>query len=1267
MEKTAFPYASFDAYKRIFICVFILIQIKSFAQKDLPGPSPNIQTVPAGSFVIPMDNIYQSIVPAGQAPFNLKAYGLINAFLQNGIPVKWVIKSDKQRDDIDFTGFAERITPGFSAATTIDFRGGPFIVPDTTLPCGETTTEIINAFGNNVVVYKLINNASADVRYTITHRPKIAVFNNGGNQQIHTKILDAAGIGNYDIMDAAHIEELKNCYTFASEPHADDSDVSQAMIDGVRAFVLSGGNFLAQCHAIEAYENKGFYQTTSGVITINTKVNHHYPNSNMSFAQIHGPTTENSGGSVDNWMLKPGSQWRSYTYPVINYLGSDTVTATGAHLIAPSAPGGNVFYIGGHDYSKSGGKNNTTPNLTNLTNVNALRLYLNAALIPSGNTHGVWANAGPASHVLSCKGDVQLGCTQSGPPGSTFLWSPPTGLSCTTCPNPIASPAVTTTYTLKVSNTCIAIDTVRVIVGPKPVAQFSSTVVCAGQATSFTNQSSNSTFWQWHFGDPSSGPNNTSSLKNPSHIFTASGDYTVTLISGTDPSCADTIKKLVTVKSLPDVKVNSDTICQGQSLLLIASGGTSYSWSNGATTASITVKPSVSVNYIVTGTLNGCSSNDTARVTISPSMIPSTETSNVSCFGSTDGSAVVSITGGIPEYSYHWNTNPAQTTAEATGLSAGNYAVIIKDIAGCSAVASVTITEPPVLNATVVTNKATCNSEDGSAVVSVSGGTPSYTYSWNTNPIQTSAQATNLSSGNYIATITDAKGCTTSVPASIEALHLMTLSTTIQNVRCNGGSDGYAEVTPTGGTPFYTYQWNTAPVQNTPQASNLQAGSYTVSVTDANGCTISSTITIEEPSPISVSMQRSNPTCISKGSATVSATGGIPPYSYQWNTVPEQTTVTATALSPGTYTVTVTDIHNCQYFENILLSVPPQPVADFNFNNTCIGNITEFTDNSTVSYGEIISREWNFGNYIAGSRNSSTEKKTDHLYDSTGIFNTQLIVTTDLGCKDTIIKPVEVYPKPIVNFGEFKQGCEAVCVDLKDSSSISNGFIQSWSWDFGDPTSPANTSIIQNPTHCYKQPGSYKVTLKVTSNQGCSNQLTIPDIVKVYKAPTVDLGPDQKICRETEVNAQRILNAGAGRKYLWQPSGDTSQFLFVNAPGTYKVTVTDENNCSATELVNVREVCPPRLFIGNAFSPDSDGINDRYNLYSAHVGKFQMLIFNRWGEIIFESRSPDHHWDGVYRDEPMPVGVYAWIITYEGDSEEYRGPYKLEGSVTVVR
>lgn len=1266
MEKTAFSFFIAGICKSTFVCLFILIYANASAQNDLPVPPANYQFIPAGSFIIPMDNNYQSIVPAGQAPFNLKAYGLVNSLLQNGIPVKWIINSNKQRDDIDLTALAERIAPGFIAAATIDFRGGPFIVPDTILPCGQTTKDIINAFGSNVAVYKLLSNTSANVRYTVTHRPKIAVFNNGGNQLIHTKILDAAGI-TYDIMDAAHIEELKNCYTFASEPHADSSQVSLAVINGVKAFVLSGGNFLAQCHAIDTYESRGFFQTTSGIESVNIKVSHRYPNANMAFAQIYGPAMENSGGSIDNYKLKAGSSWKPYTYPIITNLNSDTIIATGAHLIAPAAPGGNVFYLGGHDYSKAGGKGNTAANLSNINSVNDLRLYLNASLIPSGNTHGIWANAGDPSHILSCTDSVTLGCTEVGPPGSTFLWSPPEGLSCTTCPNPVAKPKVTTTYTLQVRNTCIAKDTVRVIIAPKPIALFTNTTVCQGEVTTFTNQSSNSNYWLWNFGDPALGSGNTSSVQNPSLIFSSPGNFTVTLVSGTDPKCADTIVKVVTVKPLPVIQVNSDTICLGQSILLTASGGTTYSWSTGAPTSSININPTTSTNYVVKGFVDGCASRDTARVTVSPLLIPNTASSNVSCSGGSDGTASVIISGGIPEYSYSWNSNPVQTTSQATGLPAGNYMVKITDIAGCSSVATVSISQPDPLSSTIISTDALCNSNDGSATVTVSGGTPSYSYTWNTTPTQITSKAINLSSGNYIVTITDAKGCSHAVSASINEFHTMTLSAISTNVSCNGGADGTAIVTPSGGLPVYTYSWNTIPAQNTAHAVNLQAGVYTATVTDANGCISTTTVTIEEPSPISLTVDFTNPTCIIGGVAAVTARGGTPSYSYRWNSQPEQSTATAIGLPEGSFFVTVTDLNNCQIDTTVTLASPPEPVADFSFNSPCVGSPISFTDHSSLISGSIIKREWDFGDQGSGINNLSLKETPAHTYGTFGTFNISLIVTTDLGCKDTILKPVEVYPIPVVKFGPFAKGCGAICVDFKDSSSVLNGFIQSWFWNFGDPSTSNNTSLLQNPNHCYNLPGKYAATLEVVSNHGCSSKLTIPDIVRVYRKPSVDLGPDQKICTENDANITRLLNAGPARKYLWQPTGDTVQSIYVNKPGAYNVTVTDENNCSATERVNVREVCPPRLFVGNAFSPDGDGINDRYITYSAHVDRFQLLIFNRWGEIIFESRDPDHYWDGIYRDEPMPVGVYAWIITYEGDSEEYRGPYKLEGSVTVVR
>src|SRR5205809_620443 len=138
----------------LFFIFFHLVRFAS-GQKDLPNPPPDIQSVPAGSFVIAMDTAFQKWAPAGQAVFNLKAYGLINQFLQNQFPVKWAIRAGKSLNGIDFTAMASRLYPAAGTPTLMSFRGGPFIVPDTSI-CGITTQSIIQNFGNSVCVYRLI-------------------------------------------------------------------------------------------------------------------------------------------------------------------------------------------------------------------------------------------------------------------------------------------------------------------------------------------------------------------------------------------------------------------------------------------------------------------------------------------------------------------------------------------------------------------------------------------------------------------------------------------------------------------------------------------------------------------------------------------------------------------------------------------------------------------------------------------------------------------------------------------------------------------------------------------------------------------------------------------------------------------------------------------------------------------------------------------------------------------------------------------------------
>ncbi|WP_174544390.1 SprB repeat-containing protein, partial [Flavobacterium glycines] len=205
-------------------------------------------------------------------------------------------------------------------------------------------------------------------------------------------------------------------------------------------------------------------------------------------------------------------------------------------------------------------------------------------------------------------------------------------------------------------------------------------------------------------------------------------------------------------------------------------------------------------------------------------------------------------TGGTTAYSYSWNTTPVQTTATATNLAAGTYTVNVTDAKGCTTSAQVTITQPEAALSATISNSTNVNcygGATGSATVSVTGGTTAYSYSWNTTPVQTTATATNLAAGTYTVNVTDAKGCTTSAQVTITQ-PAAALSATISNstnVNCYGGATGSATVSVTGGTTAYSYSWNTTPVQTTATATNLAAGTYTVNVTDAKGCTPSDQFT----------------------------------------------------------------------------------------------------------------------------------------------------------------------------------------------------------------------------------------------------------------------------------------------------------------------------------------------------------------------------------------------------------------------------------------
>ncbi|MBC9814011.1 SprB repeat-containing protein, partial [Crocinitomicaceae bacterium CZZ-1] len=370
--------------------------------------------------------------------------------------------------------------------------------------------------------------------------------------------------------------------------------------------------------------------------------------------------------------------------------------------------------------------------------------------------------------------------------------------------------------------------------------------------------------------------------------------------------------------------------CNGASdgaIDLTVGGGTpgySYTWSNGAVTEDINSLPAGTYSVNITDA-NGCTNTQTITLTEPPVLNASTTAVtyaggwNVSCNGASDGAIDLTVGGGTPGYSYAWNNGA--TTEDLSGLTAGTYYVTITDANGCTNTQTITLTEPPVLTAstTAVTYaggwNVSCNgANDGAIDLTVGGGTPGYSYAWNNGA--TTEDITSLPAGTYSVNITDANGCTNTQTITLTEPPVLTASTTAVtyaggwNVSCNGASDGAIDLTVSGGTTGYNYTWSNG--ATTEDLSGLTAGTYSVTITDANGCTNTQTITLTEPPVLNASTTAVtyaggwNVSCngASDGAIDLTVSGGTPGYSYVWNN--GATTEDLSGLTAGTYSVTVT-------------------------------------------------------------------------------------------------------------------------------------------------------------------------------------------------------------------------------------------------------------------------------------------------------------------------------------------------------------------------
>jgi len=681
------------------------------------------------------------------------------------------------------------------------------------------------------------------------------------------------------------------------------------------------------------------------------------------------------------------------------------------------------------------------------------------------------------------------------------------------------------------------------ITEPAPLSLTTSppvNVLCNGNSTGSIDLSvSGGTapyFYNWN-----TGAFNTQDLSNiPAGVYSvvvtdSKGCTANTSVTITEPAA------IVLSTTPANVKCNGGN---DGSINLTVSGGTggyTYSWSNGATSKDISSLVAGNYTVIVTDA-SGCTANTLVTINEPAVLALSTTSVNVDCNGNSTGSINLTVAGGAGGYTYLWSNG--QTTEDLSNLPIGTYSVTVTDANNCTATTSVTITQPAVLALSASPVDVTCNGDaTGSIDLSVTGGTGPYSYAWSNTA--TTQDIGGLLAGNYSVTVTDARGCTTSTSVTINQPTALNLSTSQVNVLCNGAATGSIDLSVSGGTVGYSYLWSNG--ATTQDLSNLVAGSYSVTVTDGNGCTATTSVNITQPLPITLSTSKVDITCKgdSDGSIDLTVSGGTGAYTYSWSNGP--TTQDINTLAAGAYTVTVTDASGCNASTTVNITEPPTALtATYTQQNvSCNGGNDASIDLSIANGVAPVSYLWS---------NGATSEDLTSI--TAGTYS--VTVTDALGCitiRDIIITQPTVLTASATKIDIDCNGNSSGSIDLTVAGGTAP-YTYVWS------NSSTNQDLSNIPA------GVYSVT--VTDALGCTANLSSTLIEPNAIVLTQDV--TNVSCNGGSDGSIDITIAGGKAPYLYSwNSGSTSQDLEDISAGTYIVTATDANGCTETLTVQVTE------------------------------------------------------------------------------------------------
>jgi gliding motility-associated-like protein len=649
-----------------------------------------------------------------------------------------------------------------------------------------------------------------------------------------------------------------------------------------------------------------------------------------------------------------------------------------------------------------------------------------------------------------------------------------------------------------------------------------------------------------------------------------------------------------------------------------------------------------------------CAGNVTFTITAGAGITASNVVAATSCNGATDGSVTLTGSAGTSPYQYQIGSNGFVSTNVFNNLNAGNHSFTVRDNNGCIATTTAVIAPGPNLNLTSSIVNVTCNGlNNGNITLTATNGNGGYQFTLNNGTPQSSNIFNNLIAGTYNLNVTSANGCNGSATATITQPALLTATTNVTPVLCNGETNGTITVSAQGGTTPYSYSNNNGTSFQNSNIFNVAAGTYAIVVKDANNCLVNMNATVTQPNAIAATTTITNASCNggADGSITINASGGTLPFTYALNGGAFQNSNIFVVIA-GNHTIIVKDANNCTYNINATVGLTSDLFVDVRTDTTiCEGQSVKLVTNT---------------NALIYNWSSITSLNNPNIKEpiASPTTTTKYILTATLGActaKDSIT--VTVNAAPIANAGADAEICFGLTYTLQGSGGVQ------YTWT---PSTALNNTNIQNPIS--SSGNSIKYAVHVVDANNCHSlqddemQLTVTPPLKAFA------GVDSTIVTNQPYQLFGTLvpqPTNTTLSYNWMPSFGLNNPLIqnpiatLNITQTYVLEITTAAGCKGLDTVKLEVLKGPDIYVPTIFTPNNDGNNDLFKVYTVGIEKIEFLrVFNRWGQLVFETKDAKKGWNATQRGKEVPSGAYIFHVRGITDKGNV---IDKKGSVVIAR